>query len=198
MENYDEAAEEIKNRRKKRALKVFVTEGLMVLAVILLVVITTMLATGYNVKPGKDWTIERTGLVQLQSTPTGANVTIDDEPIFGWTNLSRSMTEGEHRIALSREGYDTWSKTISVKAGLYYRLGYPRMILSEKKIEEFETIPEGYSLSFAKDGNIALLYSNEKSAWKVLEINNSTPKSKEISVKDLFTALPEGETDSGV
>lgn len=198
MENYDEAAEEIKNRRKKRALKVFVTEALMVFAVIALVIVTTLIATGYNVKPGKDWTIERTGLVQIQSNPTGANIAIDDEPIFGWTNLSRSMTEGEHEIVLSRDGYESWSKKISVKAGLYYRLSYPRLFLNERKVEELEVIPDGFKISFAKDGNIALLYSNEKSTWKVLEINNEKPKSKDISVKDLFTALPEGETDSGV
>lgn len=198
MENYDEAAEEIKNRRKKRALKVFITEGLMVLAVILLVVLTTMIATGYNVKPGKDWKIERTGLVQLQSSPTGANITIDGETIFGWTNMSRSMTEGEHEIILSREGYETWSKKIFVMAGLYYRLDYPRLFLTEKKVEEVETIPEGFNLSFAKDGNIALAYSNEATTWKVLEVDADKSKSKEISTKDLFTPLSEGESDSGV
>ncbi|MBR3368477.1 PEGA domain-containing protein [Candidatus Saccharibacteria bacterium] len=198
MEEYDEAVEAIKERRKKRALKVFVTEGLMVLAVILLVVFTTLVAIGYNVKPGEDWTIERTGLVQIQTKPTGANITVDGETIFGWTNMSRSMTEGEHEIILSRDGYDTWKKKISVMAGLYHRLDYPRLFLTEKKIETFEEIPEGYVFSFAKDGNIALLYSNEKTTWEIYEINNDKPKAKEFSVKDLFTPVLEGEVDSGV
>ena len=198
MEEYDEAVEEIKRRRRKRGIKVFITEGLMVLAVILLVVMTTFVAIGYNVKPGEDWTIERTGLVQIQSKPTGANLMIDGESIFGWTNMSRSMTEGEHEIILSRDGYDTWTKKISVMAGLYHRLNYPRLFLTEKKIEELETIPEGYKISFAKDGNIALLYSDEDFDWKIYEINNDVPKIKEINVGNLFTQTKEEKNKSNI
>ena len=189
MEKFDEASEEIRIRRKKRAIKVFITESLMVIAVFALVIVTTLLATGYNVRPSEDGLIERTGLVQIQTMPTGANVRIDGEDIFGWTNFSRSMTEGEHEIVLSRDGYETWSKTIKVSAGLYYRLSYPRLFLKNRTSESLFKLGNDEKISFAKDGNTALVYSSQKNDWRILEINNEEVKTKDFDVSEFFDGV---------
>ena len=167
----DDVSYEIKNRRKKRAIKVALTEGLMVIAVIALVVTTTLIAIGYNVNPGKDWSVERTGLVQIQTLPTGARVSLDGNMIFGWTNLSRSMSEGEHEIVISRDGYDSWSKNILVTAGLYYRLNYPRLFLTERKTETIADFSKMELVSFAKDGNLMLAVPEKSTDWSLYKIN---------------------------
>ncbi len=187
MENFDEASEEINNRRRKRAIKVFITEGFMVIAIICLVVLTTMVATGYNVKPSDDGLIERTGLVAIQSIPTGANIAIDADEIFGWTNLSRSMTQGEHEIVLSKEGYESWTKKINVTAGLYYRLSYPRLFLSnmvEEKIVDFSNIEQ---VSFAKSGDLMLAISKDSLKWQIWKINEDKPSMTELDLKKGFS-----------
>ena len=186
MENFDEASEEIKNRRRKRAIKVFITEGFMVIAIICLVVLTTMVATGYNVKPSDDGLIERTGLVAIQSLPTGANITIDGDDVFGWTNLSRSMTQGEHEVVLSKDGYEAWSKTINVTAGLYYRLNYPRLFLKERIIEKLEDFSEIERVSFAKDGNLMLAIPKESLKWQIWKINEEKPSMTELNLSKAF------------
>ena len=91
----------------------------MVVAVILLVVLTTLSVVGYNVRVNEEISVERTGLLALRSIPTGAQITIDGETIFSRTNMSRTTADGEHEIILSRDGYDSWKKNIEVTAGLY-------------------------------------------------------------------------------
>lgn len=192
MDNFDEASEEIKKRRKKRAIKVFITESLMVVAVICLVVLTTMIATGYNVKPSDDGLIERTGLVAIQTIPTGANIAIDGEEIFGWTNLSRSMTQGEHEIKLYKDGYGSWMKKINVTAGLYYRLNYPRLFLSERTENIVEDFSEIKQVSFAKDGDLMLAIPKESLKWQLWKINEEKPTMTELNIKKAF---PDANTD---
>lgn len=188
----DDVSYEIKNRRKKRAIKVALTEGLMVIAVIALVVTTTLIAIGYNVNPGKDWSVERTGLVQIQTLPTGARVSLDGNMIFGWTNLSRSMSEGEHEIVISRDGYDSWSKNILVTAGLYYRLNYPRLFLTERKTETIADFSKMELVSFAKDGNLMLAVPEKSTDWSLYKINEEKPSATKINVDGLFTGAKNG------
>lgn len=158
----------------------------MVIAIICLVVLTTMVATGYNVKPSDDGLIERTGLVAIQSLPTGANITIDGEDVFGWTNLSRSMTQGEHEVILSKDGYESWSKTISVTAGLYYRLNYPRLFLKERTTEKLEDFSEIEQVSFAKDGNLMLAIPKESLKWQIWKVNEERPSMTELNLSKAF------------
>lgn len=79
--------------------------------------------------------IEQSGLIQIHSMPTGATVELDGSTIFSRTNLSRSLTAGEHSLKLSRDGYDTWQKTIKMSSGMLMRLHYPRLFLLNRKSE---------------------------------------------------------------
>lgn len=157
----------------------------MVLAVILMVAVTTLLAIGYNVNP-KEGTVERAGLVQIQSIPSGANVMVDGSSIFGWTNLSRSMNEGEHEIVISRDEYDSWSKKITVTAGLYYRLNYPRLFLKEKKTEEIADFSKAKVVSFAKDGDLMLSIPKDSAKWQLWKVNEDKPTMTEIDISKVF------------
>lgn len=189
----DDVSQEIKIRRRKRAIKVAITEGLMVVAVIALVLATTLIAIGYNLNPGKDWTIERTGLVQIQTLPTGANVTLDGNMLFGWTNLSRSMSEGEHEIVISKDKYDSWTKNITVTAGLYYRLNYPRLFLLERETKEVADFSKMQVVSFAKDGNLMLAIPAGSTTWELYRINEEKPTKTELKVDGLFSGAEAGQ-----
>ena len=96
---------EREQQKKRNLVRVILAEVAMVLAVIFIVVITLLITMGFFVT--SDGRIEQTGLIQIHSIPTGASVTIDGETIFSRTNLSRSLTAGEHHLKLSRDGYDT-------------------------------------------------------------------------------------------
>ena len=113
-------------KRRRQSLKVVISEAIMVLAVAITVIILGFLVSGYWIN--SDLKVERQGMLQISSNPTGANVVIDNES--SWlqrTNTSKVLAAGEHTITLTKEGYDSWSKTINISEGLLYRLHYPRL-----------------------------------------------------------------------
>ena len=137
--------EEHQKLRKKRAIRVAITELLMFFSVIILVIILTLIVLGYNFNINKIGTeetvIERSGLLQITSIPTGATVNLDGDEIFSRTNLSRTLSAGNHKIVLARDGYDSWEKEMTVTEGLLYRLDYPQLFLEKRTREEISAIP---------------------------------------------------------
>ena len=122
-------------------IRLIITEILMFLAVIFLVGFLTLIVMGYSFNlreiGGSGDVVERSGLVQISSIPTGATIYIDGEaPLLLSTNASRTMLSGEHEISLAKGGYDGWKKTINVAEGMMYRLNYPRLFKEEREPEE--------------------------------------------------------------
>ena len=114
--------------KRRQSLKVIISEAIMVLAVIITVIVLAFVVSGYWLN--SDFKIERQGLLQISSFPTGADVEIDGS--VSWlqkTNTSKVLSSGEHTVALSKENYDSWSKTINISEGLLYRINYPRLFL---------------------------------------------------------------------
>ena len=129
---------------KRAHIRLIITEALMFLAVLFLVGFLTLIVMGYsfNLKElgGSGEIVERSGLVQISSLPTGATIYIDGEaPLLLSTNASRTMLAGEHEISLAKSGFDGWSKKIKVVEGLMYRLNYPRLFRQERETEEILT-----------------------------------------------------------
>lgn len=182
-------SEAIHERRRKRFLKIFVTEALMTVSVVALVIVSLMLAMGYSITPGSetDDVISRTGLLAIQSKPTGATVTIDGNQMFSWTNMSRTVVAGEHEVELSRDGYRTWKKTVDVPAGMMYRLNYPRLFLDEIKSSDVADFTDVDIYSTAHDENTMLVVS-KLGEVSIVRINEEKPTRK---VLDFGTILGE-------
>ena len=54
--------------------------------------------------------------VEINSTPTGAEVTVD-EKFMGNTPSSVRLAAGDHKIKLEKSGFKTWERTLTVGAG---------------------------------------------------------------------------------
>lgn len=68
-----------------------------------------------NIKKGR---IDRTGLIVANSTPTGAQVYLDDR-LTSATNTSIAFLDPKkYKIRIQKDGYTTWEKEIDVKADL--------------------------------------------------------------------------------
>lgn len=183
-------------QKRLRSLKVIVSEVIMVIAVAVMVVLLAFLVSGYWIN--SDFEVDRQGLLQLSSLPSGADVTIDG--VTGaWyerTNMSKNLVRGEHTIVLSREGYDTWTKTINVSEGLLYRLHYPRLFLQERESESLLEMPENARVTISPDHN-SLLIMTPTEEWQVVELNNETVKPVALPIEQLFATVPfEGEVEN--
>lgn len=164
----------------------------MTVVVVIMVIILTFVAMGY--KLDKDGELSQNGLVQISTQPTGATVTLDGDTLFARTNTSRSLSAGKHTVSLTRSGYDTWEKTITIKSGWLYKLDYPRLFKLERETETVLEFKEGLEfLSMSTDRN-NILYAEKGSAkWVWLRVRGDEAEKHEIDIAELF-GLTEGFT----
>ena len=171
--------------KRRQSLKVIASEAVMVIAVILMVAILALIVSGYWIN--SDFKFERQGLLQISSSPTGADVAIDGTS--SWlqkTNTSKVLTSGRHEVVLSKENYDTWSKTINISEGLLYRINYPRLFLKNREVEKlFETTNTTLASFSQNHENILLI--NGSTEWTLVNLNSDTPERKNINISNYFS-----------
>ena len=170
--------------KRRQSLKVIISEAIMVLAVILMVAILAFIVSGYWLN--SDFQIERQGLLQLYSAPTGASVEIDGSS--SWlqkTNTSKVLSSGEHTIVLSKEGYDTWQKKINISEGLLYRINYPRLFPENRSTETVFDVSKSDFITISPSREI-LIFSDDNYEWFLINLNNNVIESKPIDAAVLF------------
>lgn len=173
---------------KKQNVKVIISEVFMVLAVIVTVIVLALLVSGYWLN--SNFEIERNGMLQIYSKPTGASVEID-HITSSWlerTNSSKILASGPHSVTLTKDGYDSWTKDIVISEGLLYRLHYPRLFLNERYTEPFFDANKFTLASISSDHNAVLLINNT-SEWTYLNLDSDSPSPRKIDVSKLFSSI---------
>ncbi|MBQ6460865.1 PEGA domain-containing protein [Candidatus Saccharibacteria bacterium] len=186
---------DLEKRARRQGLRVIVSETIMVLAVAAMVIVLALVVSGYWINA--NFEVERQGMLQVHSVPTGASVEVDgDAPWFQRTNTSKILTSGEHKITLTKDGYDSWSKTINISEGLLYRLHYPRLFLRERDREEIYDATLSASATVSPNRRLILLLNNT-TTWTLLNIDSDNPKPTTINIANLFssTSLADGATN---
>lgn len=174
-------------RARRQSFRIIVSEIVMVLSVVAMVAILALAVSGYWLN--SDFSLERQGMIQVYSIPTGASVSVDDnEPWFQHTNTSKVITSGEHTITLTKEGYDSWSKTVNISEGLLYRLHYPHLFPLER---EKESVFDTTTATFAtvSPNRKLLLLANNTTIWSVLNLDSDTIKSTDINISKIFSPI---------
>ena len=174
--------------KRLQSIKIIISEAIMVLGVLLTVVILAFVVSGYWLNA--DFQVERQGMLQISSTPTGARINIDGEdlPWLSLTNTSKILSSGEHSVTLTKDGYDTWSKTINISEGLLYRLHYPRLFLKDRTIESVLDIDSPSDASLSPDRNKVIIAGNT-TKWKLIELGMEAPKQTTIDISKLFSSV---------
>ena len=175
-----------KERRKKiQTTKLILTEIFMSLIVILTVVILTFIVMGYHLN--EEGKLEQSGLVQIDSSPTGATVTIDGETLSNETNTSKILPEGDHTIELKKSGYTSWSKTVALHPGFLTKLSYPHLYREDAQTEVIKKFEQAPSLFLAsKTQNLALLkYPDGK--LSTISLDAKSPKETTLDLSKIIT-----------
>lgn len=185
--------EQHKRRRKKKQLvKVLVAEISMVLAVAVIVVVALLSTMGFFVS--SDGNIEQSGLIQIHSLPTGASVEIDGDTLFFRTNVSRTLPSGDHYIRLSREGYDTWEKNVTMYPGILIRLYYPRLFLQDRKTEKVAQIDAELAFYSASNDRTSALYAEVGAVeWHFLNLEGDEVRSADLDLSEILPGIEEGK-----
>ena len=175
---------DLEKRARRQSMRVIISEAVMVLAVIMMVVVLAMVVSGYWLN--SDFEVERQGMLQISSVPTGANVEVDGEsPWFQRTNTSKILSSGEHTIVLTKEGYDSWSKTINISEGLLYKLNYPQLFLKERT-KEVVLNASLYTKATVSPNHKIMLLINNTTNWSILDLDNDKLKPTPVNLSTLF------------
>ena len=174
-------------RARRQSFRLIVSEIVMVIAVVAMVVVLAFLVSGYWL--GSDFKVERQGMLQINSVPTGATVAVDgDAPWYQRTNTSKVLATGEHTIALTKDNYDSWSRTINIREGLLYRIYYPRLFLLERDKEPILSTPTTTTATVSPDRNTMLLINNT-TLWQLLNLSSTQPEAKSLNISPYFASV---------
>lgn len=175
---------DLEKRARRQSLRVIISESIMVITVILTVIILALIVSGYWLN--SDFKVERQGMLQINSIPTGANITVDgDSPWFQRTNTSKILSSGKHEVVLSKDGYDTWSKTVNIREGLLYRLNYPQLFLKNRVKEAvYDTAATTYA-SVSPNRKLLLL-ANNTTSWSLINLDSDTIRATTLDVTKVF------------
>jgi len=113
--------------KRKQLVQRTIVYVIMSVAVASLVTLLVFVMLGYQFNRS-DGKIEQGGLVQFDSKPSGASVTIDGMAFGARTASKTTMIAGQHFITMEKSGYRTWQKSIDVTAGSVLWLNYTRLI----------------------------------------------------------------------
>ncbi len=176
---------DIEQQRKRQAIKVIFSEAVMFLAVIIVMVILVMVVSGYWIN--QDFKIERQGMIQINSLPTGADIVVDGES--GWmqrTNGSKIVASGEHDVEIRKEGYSSWKKHVYVSDGLMYRLGYVRLFPVELISEEAGLIDNTFTKNIVSRDHKKVIYTNNTDKWAIQHIGGNTAAFEDLDVSGII------------
>jgi len=171
-------------RERLQSLRVIISETIMVVTVAITVLILAFVVSGYWLSP--DFKVERQGMLQISSLPTGADVDVDGES--SWmqrTNTSKILSSGEHTVVLTKEGYDSWTKKVEIKEGLLYRLHYPRLFLTERTKEELYDVTSTKYATVSPNHNYLLLI-NDTTKWSLINLDSNEIKPQTLDISGLF------------
>ena len=96
------------------------------------------------------------------------------------------LTSGEHTITLSKEGYDTWTKTVDIKEGLLYRVHYPRLFLKNRTSEKALSAT-GVTYATVSPDHSSLLLINGTTEWLYVNLNEEKITPKKLDISSVFS-----------
>ncbi len=175
---------DLEKKKRLQSMKVIASEALMVISIIIMVIVLAFIVSGYWLK--SDFTVERQGLLQISSSPTGADVIIDDTT--SWlqkTNTSKVLPSGKHTVTLAKDGYDTWTKTISISEGLVYKLDYPRLFLNNRYTEEIADI-SGTIVATLPFSHRFILLTDNTTEWRIIQLDTEEPEMRKLNIAEAF------------
>lgn len=179
--------DEAQKRRKRRAIKMAITELLMMFLAVVMVIVLMFLVMGYKID--EEGQLKQDGFLQVQSWPATATISIDQEQGLALLSSSKTVSAGEHEVSIKKTGYSNWQKKIKVSPGLIYRLEYPKLFLLERKQESLTSLPNLDFVSVAPDRSKMLVVSEGKTKWQAIDLNEEMLTIRELALEKILPEL---------
>ena len=124
---------DVETNRRRQVIRVLISDFLMVVSIILIVILLFLVSTGYTVNDNLE--VERTGYIQIEALPSGTTLYLDGEEKASFLGQGRIVKAGEHEVLISKKGYDSWTKKVTVTEGELLRVYNAQLFLKEREAE---------------------------------------------------------------
>jgi hypothetical protein len=159
----------------------------MTLSVVVLVTVLVFIMLGYRFN-GDTSSIEQGGLVQFDSQPDGAHITIGRAQLSKTTPGKITVNPGNYLATMSREGYQGWSKNVTVRAGHVLWLNYATLVPDRIETQPLLTLPAAAQAVASPDGKyMAVVPKTSAPNLTLLELGDNP---KQTSLKIPASLLP--------
>lgn len=171
---------------KKMFIKRIVAYAIMVLSVLIIATYVVLFTLGYRFNID-DRQIEQHAMIQFNSTPSGAVISIDGVSTKTKTPTKTTVPAGEHTITMSLKGYQTWTKTIEVESGMLDWVNYALLIPEELTVESVANYDKIYkSIPSPKRHFILIQPQVDLAKFDIVDIHSTEIKTNTLSVPGDF------------
>jgi PEGA domain-containing protein len=183
--------------KRRQLIKLVATYILMSITVVGLVIVLVLIMLGYQFNRS-DGKIEQGGLMQFDTSPTGANVTIDGKSFGSRTPSKTTAASGQHYVTMQRNGYRPWQKSVELTAGGILWLNYTRLIPNDVTPTNVANFPVLSQMLPSPDNK--WLAMKENAATPTVTLTNITGDDIKTATLTLpqesYTAPSEGQAQS--
>lgn len=181
------------SKRRKQAQLTFIY-ALMVVVIAVSVTILLLLIQGYRYNRF-DGKVEQGGLMQFDSAPDGADVTLDVVRLANKTPSKITATADTHTVTISKDGYEPWQKQVIVKPGGVLWLNYATLF-PKAPVQDAVVSTSSVSSLVASPNNSQLAYtsSSTEPVVVVADINADVfaPRALRLPA-GILSIAPEGQ-----
>lgn len=171
-----------KPSKRKQLIQRAVIYSVMSVAVVTLVAALLFVVLGYQLNRA-DGRIEQGGLVQFDSLPGGADVTIDGIGMGTRTATKSTLNAGSHYFTMAKKDYKTWQKSVNVAPGAVLWLNYARLIPSDLKPEKVTTLSSISTSAASPDRHwMAVKEAAATPTIRIFDITRDDAKAKDVTL----------------
>lgn len=153
-------------------------------SVVTIVTVTILSMLGFRLDSGNG-RLEQGALLQFDSNPSGASVSIDGNNIGVKTAGKQTVVAGIHTISMKKDKYEDWSRTIDLAAGTLTWLDYARLVPKERTPEVITTQAQLAGAKFSPDLKWGALQEKaDVPAFKLLDLRSQEVKMTDVVVPD--------------
>ncbi len=181
--------------RKRELIKRTFVYTAMTLLVAIIVTGLIFIILGYRIDT-QSGQIERSALLQYDSTPNGAAVSVDGSAIGSATPTKNTVLAGSHKFVMQKDGYETWQKTLDIKAGTLTWLNYARLVPKVRPVAAVASYPTVHASLGTLDGQTIMIQQDPAiPEFQIIDVSSDSVKSTTIT---LPTTLYSDATTAGV
>jgi hypothetical protein len=167
-------------------------------AVLVIVTTAILFMLGFRLD-GMNGRLEQGALLQFDSTPSGADVSIDGRNIGSRTATKQTVIAGTHTIKMTKSGYQDWTRTLTLSAGTLTWLDYTRLVPKDRPVQTITTYEALAGAKFSPDSKWALLQAlPNKAEFELADLRSEDVKTSTLILPQAsYTdATTEGVTHS--